>query len=134
MYPPRPEVDAPVTSVIEPVVPTLEVPVLRTIKPLTPPLPALALSTRTAPLDVEVLTPALYEFGCDAHAAFKHSLLELLPEASLLETIEDLPKKAEGEMLVSVAPVKKQERMKVRMPAAPSSSTVPLNNNGSRRV
>ena len=59
MYPPRPEVDAPVTRVIDPVAPALEVPVLKTIKPLTPPLPAFGLSTSTAPLDVEALTPAL---------------------------------------------------------------------------
>ena len=64
-------------------------------------------------MDRQVLVPALYEFGCNAEDAFKRSLLELLPEAELLDRPADLPRFDREATLVSVASVKKKDRMQV---------------------
>ena len=72
---------------------------------------------RRGTLDRQVLVPTLFEFGRNAEEAFRQTLLGLFPEAQILAKPDDLPHFARELTLVSVAPVKKKERMQVRRTA-----------------
>ena len=82
--------------------------------------------TRRDRLDVKVLVPALHEFGKNTEQGFKESLIRLVKEAvsdaEVLENVEDLPNFPRETTLVSVAPVKRLERMQVRR----RSRTIPM--------